>query len=257
MLSEKLQALKLPQIAAQIDTFLEMTSKQDWGYDDFLSRLYDEELSSKQDKKCQMNSRLAKFPTLKTLDGFDFNFQPSICFKQIKELSKARWVAAGDNLILLGPPGVGKTHLAVGLGIEAIRQGYKTLFLSTQSVLALLAKAQSENKLEERVRSLFQPKLLIIDEIGYIPFDKQGANLFFQLIAKRYEKGALILTSNQTYGHWGEVFGDQILATAILDCLLHHSTTINIKGESYRLKEKLKAGLIKKNFIPETQKILN
>ena len=130
----------------------------------------------------------------------------------------------------MGPPGVGKTHLAVALGIEAIRQGYKTLFLSTQSVLTLLAKAQSENKLEEKLRSLCQPKLLIIDEIGYIPFDKQGANLFFQLVAKRYEKGALILTSNQTYINWGQVFGDQVLATAILDRLLHHSTTINIRA---------------------------
>lgn len=247
MLGEKLNALKLTQVAEQIDTILERAAKQEWGYDEFLSYVCDEELSFKQDKRCEMNIRLAKFPAIKTLEGFDFKFQPSICGKQIKELAKGRWIADGENVIFLGPPGVGKTHLAVALGIESIRQGYKTLFLSTQSVLALLAKAQSENKLEEKLRYLCQPKLLIIDEIGYIPFDKQGANLFFQLVAKRYEKGALILTSNQAYSNWGHVFGDQVLATAILDRLLHHSTTINIKGESYRLKEKIKAGLVRKN----------
>lgn len=144
----------------------------------------------------------------------------------------------------MSSPGVGKTHLAVALGIEAIKQGYRTLFMSTQGLLATLAKAHSENKLEEKLRVLCQPKLLIIDEIGYLPLDRHGASLFFQLIARRYEKGALILTSNQTYSHWGEVFGDHVLATAILDRLLHHAVSISIKGDSYRLKEKLKAGLV-------------
>ena len=185
-----------------------------------------------------------RFPYINTLETFDFSYQTSLNEGQIKELYKCRWVGNGENLIFLGPPGVGKTHLAVALGIEAIKKGYRTLFVSTQGLLASLAKAHSENKLEERVRILCQPKLLIIDESGYLPLDRHGASLFFQLIARRYEKGALILTSNQTYSHWGDIFGDQVLATAILDRLLHHSVSISIKGDSYRLKEKLKAGLV-------------
>ena len=244
MLNQYLKELKLNHIADQLDMWLQNAAKHDWPYDEFLTKLCQEELSHKQDKRCELSIKLAKFPYIKTLETFDFAYQSSINKEQMTELTKCRWVSNGENLLLLGPPGVGKTHLAIALGIAAIKQGYRTLFMSTQGLLASLAKAHSENKLEERLKVFCQPKLLIIDEIGYLPLDRHGASLFFQLIAKRYEKGALILTSNQTYSHWGEVFGDPILATAILDRLLHHATTISIKGDSYRLKEKLKAGLI-------------
>jgi DNA replication protein DnaC len=250
MVEEKLKELKLPRMAQQLSFLTQEAAKHSWGYDTFLEKLCDEELSYKHTNRCDLAVKLAKFPTLKTLESFDFTYQSSLNEGQMQELRKCRWAHTGENLIFLGPPGVGKTHLATALGIEAIKKGYRTLFMSTQGLLTLLAKAHSENHLEEKIRALCQPKVLIVDEIGYLPLERHGASLFFQLVARRYEKGAMILTSNQSYGQWGEVFGDAVLATAILDRLLHHSTTINIKGESYRLKEKLKSGLMTREKTP-------
>lgn len=244
-LQHLLAELKLPLLSEQIDSYLQDAAKKELDYTELMLTLLHAELCGRKEKRCELSIRLAKFPFVKTLTSFDFSYQPSINAKQIRHLAKSNWIASGENVIFLGPPGVGKTHLATALGIEAIRQGYRCTFVTAQMLITILAKAHAQNHLEAKLKTFCQPKLLLIDEIGYIPFDRQGANLFFQLISRRYEKGgAMIMTSNQAFINWGDVFGDRVIATAILDRVLHHSVTINIKGDSYRLKEKLKAGLL-------------
>jgi DNA replication protein DnaC len=188
--------------------------------------------------------RLARFPWLKTLEQFDFDFQPSLDRRVVRELAGLSFVERAHNVIVLGPPGVGKTHLSISLGIKAVEAGYSVLFLTLESLMTRLVRAQQENRLERSLKQLVYPKLLIIDEVGYLPLSREDASLFFRLVARRYERGSLIVTSNKSFLDWGEAFHDPVLATAILDRLLHHSTTLNIKGESYRLKEKRRAGLL-------------
>lgn len=246
------QRLRLHRLEAELPTLLEQAAKRDVPYTEFLDELLALEIRSKAEKHLAMRTAMARFPFQKTLDAFDFKFQPSIDPKVIRELATGRYLESGDNVLLLGPPGVGKTHLAVALGLKACEQGIRVLFTTATGLIATLGKAFAEGRLDERLKVLAQPQVLIIDEIGYIPIDRHGANLFFQLVSRRYERGAIILTSNQSLGAWGDVFGDAVIATAILDRLLHHSITVNIRGDSYRLREKLKAGLLKSKTLPDT-----
>lgn len=239
---EYLKSLKLYRMAERLEGILEEASKGEWPYADVISRLVEEQALARRDRGIAMRTTMAKFPYVKTLENFDFKFQPSVDQKRIKELALCHFMEHGENVIFLGPPGVGKTHLAIALGIKAVHTGYGVLFSSAQTLLGHLTKAHQEGRLEEKLKQYQMPKLLIIDEIGYIPIERSGANLFFQLVSRRYEQGAMILTSNQSFTKWGEVFGDPVIATAILDRLLHHSVVLNIKGESYRLREKKKAG---------------
>ncbi|MFD0769038.1 IS21-like element helper ATPase IstB [Bacillus sp. CGMCC 1.60114] len=186
-------------------------------------------------------------PYTKTIHDFDYTFQPSVSEQRVKETLTCRYIANGENRILLGPPGVGKTHLAVSFAVEALTQGYTALFLTADEVVTECRKADSKGSINRLVNKWSRPDLLIMDEVGYFPFDELTANIFFQVVSKRYEKGAMILTSNKSFIEWGKMFGDDVLATAILDRLLHHSVIFNIKGESYRLKEKKKAGFLPAN----------
>ncbi len=173
-----------------------------------------------------MSSKVAQLPFVRELDGFDYEAQPSLDQEQIRELATCRWIAHGDTVLFLGPPGTGKTYLAVSSGREAIRQNYNVQFVTAATLVAMLAKAHADGLLDKRLTTLSRPKLLIIDELGYLPFEANAAHLFFQLVSRHYEKGSILITSNRSVGEWGSVFGDPVVATAILDRLLHHSTVI-------------------------------
>ncbi len=244
-LRDHLTRLRLLKCRERLEALLQEAAAKELSYADFLDQVLSEEVASKVDKNILMRTSLARFPFVKSLEVFDFSYQPSLDKKQIQQVATCHFIEHGENVVLLGPPGVGKSHLAIGLGLKAIVQGYRVLFTTAAAMIATLTRALTENRLEDKLKLYTIPRLLIIDEIGYLPIDRTEANLFFQLISRRYEKGPMILTSNQSFGAWGEVFGDRVLATAILDRVLHHAITINIRGHSYRLKEKLKAGLVR------------
>ena len=240
-----LTRLKLVATRERLDALLQEAAQKELGFMDFLDLVLSEEAQSKDLKRTRMGIQIAHFPVVRRLEDFDFSLQPSIDQKLLRELETGRFIANGENVLLLGPPGVGKTHLAIGLGRKVVEHGASALFVPALGLVAQMMRAESEGRLEERLTHLTKPKLLIIDELGYLPFERRAAHLLFQLVNRRYERGSMILTSNQPVGNWGEVFGDAVLATAILDRLLHHSHVITSKGESYRLREKRKAGLLR------------
>ena len=243
-LEQLFERLKFEYLPDQLDAVCEQAAKDQLAYPDFLAKALETEWAGRNRKGIESRMSQARFPQVKTLEAFDFDFQPSIERDVIRQLSGLSFVERAENVVLLGPPGVGKTHLAIGLGVKAIEAGYRVHFQTLDQLMQRLKKAREENRLDRTLRQLTYSRVLIVDEIGYLPLSRDEASLFFRLVNRRYERASMILTSNKSYSEWGEIFGEQVIATAVLDRLLHHATTINIKGESYRLKEKRRAGLI-------------
>lgn len=249
-IKENLELLNMRNTISIIENYLETAIRDKTNLVDALDYILLEEAKFKNNRAVESQIQMSGFPFKKTLESFDFSFQPSIDKTQIDELATMRFAHNKENLVFLGPPGVGKTHLAVSLGMIAARNRISTYYINCHNLITQLNKAHFENRLAERIKTYSKYKVLIIDEIGYLPMDIQGANLFFQLIAKRYEKNTTILTSNKPFSAWNEVFSDITIASAILDRVLHHCTVINIKGESYRLKER-------KEFMKQKKQVVN
>lgn len=247
VLCKQLNLLHLP---TQIAHLGQMAAKRELGYLDFLEQALKDEAMARAERMRRMLTRLAGFPAIKTLDEFDFEFALGVPKALVLELGSLAFVERAENVVLLGPSGVGKTHLAVALGYRATQAGFRTRFITAADLLMQLTTALRRNQLEETIKRITKPyKLLIIDEMGYLPMDREQANLLFQVVAKRYETGSLVLTSNLPFGQWDQTFADDAtLTAALLDRLLHHAHVVPISGDSYRLKEKRQAGMI--NRIP-------
>lgn len=237
-LTTNLERLQLSYLATALDNYVTQAMQEQWAYTDFLDRLIEEEVAQRESRRVKTALKLAGFPFLKTLDGFDFAFQPSVPRARIQELATLGFVDRKENVIFLGPPGVGKTHLGIALGVKAIQCGDSAYFTTLDTLVKQLRAAEAGGQVTRKLKTYVKPAVLIVDEVGYLPLDRKEANLVFQLVSGRYEKGTIVLTSNKTFAEWGEVFGDEVLVTAMLDRLLHHAEVFSIRGHSYRLRGK-------------------
>jgi DNA replication protein DnaC len=232
------RVLKAPSLAASIDRLAERARAESWTHEEFLAACLQREVAAREAHGGEGRIKAARFPARKSLEDFDYDHQRSLKRDVIAHLGTLDFVAAKENVIFLGPPGTGKTHLSTGLGIRACQAGHRVAFATAAEWVARLADAHHAGRLEDELIRLGRTPLLIIDEVGYIPFKAEAANLFFQLVSSRYERASLIVTSNMPFGRWGEVFGDDVVAAAMIDRLVHHAEVISLKGDSYRLKNR-------------------
>jgi DNA replication protein DnaC len=232
------RALKAPSLAQAVDRLAERARTDGWTHEEFLAACLEREVAARQSNGGELRIRAARFPARKTLEEFDFDHQRSLKRDVVAHLGALDFVEARDNIVFLGPPGTGKTHLAIGISIRACQHGHRVLFATAAEWVDRLTAAHAAGRLHDELRRLGRYPLLVIDEVGYIPLEADAANLFFQLISSRYERASVIVTSNKPFGRWGEVFGDDTVAAAMIDRLVHHAEVVNLKGDSYRLKDR-------------------
>jgi DNA replication protein DnaC len=232
------RALKAPTLRQSVARLAERARAEGWTHEEFLAACLQREVAAREAHGGEGRIRAARFPARKSLEEFDFDHARGLKRETITHLGTLDFVTARDNVVFLGPPGTGKTHLAIGLGMRACQAGHRVLFATAAQWVARLADAHAAGRLQTELVRLGRYPLLVVDEVGYIPFEPEAANLFFQLVSARYERASLIVTSNKPFGRWGEVFGDDVVAAAMIDRLVHHAEVVALKGDSYRLKDR-------------------